>query len=157
MSELNLVSPWVNFCKEVEALFRYDSEVTVETDTANMKLKLFVDNESKASALDQLLPAERTFGNVTLKIIVIHPNKKLIAIDLFKTAFDGNGAFSGVTKACTPFGDPMEFVLFEPGVVQYYNDDIGDLNGLRTTIYQEIAKDVFGQIGNIHFCTEPIE
>lgn len=38
-------------------------------------------------------------------------------------------------------------------VVQYFNDDLGDAHGVCSTLYQEIAKDVFGEHEGIFFCT----
>lgn len=153
MENLKLVSPWVNFYREVETLFRHDEDVKVALDSDDMQLRIYVADERKAAALEKLMPKERTFGEITLKITVIPPNRKFSDLDLFRIAFDGNGAFNRTVSASTPFGDEVDFVIFEPIVAQYFNDDIGDYYGLRTTVFEELARDVFGDIGNVHFST----
>ena len=76
MSKLGLSSPWVNFYRELEALFAKDPEVKVVYDEEKNDVKLYVDNLAKADALAQLLPVERTFGNITITVTVIPANKE---------------------------------------------------------------------------------
>ena len=51
----------------------------------------------------------------------------------------------------------FNFVVFVPEVVQFYNDDLGDINGLCSTLYQDLAKDLFGEEAGIYFCTDKVE
>ena len=46
----------------------------------------------------------------------------------------------------------MSFAVFAKEVVQYYNDDLTDINGLKSTLYEDIARDVF-DIDGINYCT----
>lgn len=39
-------------------------------------------------------------------------------------------------------------------VVQYFNDNIGDINGNCSTLYEIIARDIFPNVNGIYFCTE---
>jgi hypothetical protein len=51
-------------------------------------------------------------------------------------------------------------VVFVPKVVQYYTDNLGDINGFRTTLYQELAKELFGEselTRGVYFCTDIID
>jgi hypothetical protein len=51
-------------------------------------------------------------------------------------------------------------VVFVPEVVQYYTDNLGDINGFRTTLYQELAKELFGDSElsrGVYFCTDIID
>lgn len=50
--------------------------------------------------------------------------------------------------------NPMTFIVFQNKVVQYWNDDLGDINGNCSTLYQTVAKDVFGDVEGIFFCTD---
>ncbi len=155
MKNLKLVSPWVNFYKEVEALFSEDPAVKLELDDEEMTLKLFVDGALKAEALTELLPTEKTFGDVTLKIEVIPANIiKEDKLALFKAAFEGNPVFSYACGGEGVFKDAFKYVVFKNKVVQYFNDDLRDVNGNRSTLYQELAKDVFGEEGGVSFCTD---
>lgn len=154
MSKLGLSSPWVNFYKELEALFAKDPEVKVVYDEEKNDVKLYVDNLAKADALAQLLPVERTFGNITITVTVIPANKEGASkIQLFRTAFEGNGAFNYTASAEGIFTNPIHYVVFANEVVQYFNDDLSDAHGVRSTLYQDIAEDVFENHESVYFCT----
>ena len=154
MSKLGLSSPWVNFYRELEALFAKDPEVKVVYDEEKNDIKLYVDNLAKADALAQLLPVERTFGNITITITVIPTNKEGASkIQLFRTAFEGNGAFNYTASAEGIFTNPIHYVVFANEVVQYFNDDLSDAHGVRSTLYQDIAEDVFENHESVYFCT----
>lgn len=154
MSEkLELVSPWVNFYKEIEALFGRDPEIRVEIDDADKKVTLYVSNGDKAEALSRLLPDTKTFGNIEVRIEVINENDpdNWDLLENYEMAFKGNPAFESVKESVTPFGT-FRYVLFSKQVVQYPNDDIGDAHQIRSTLFQEIAKDVFETDG-VHYRT----
>ena len=154
MSKLGLSSPWVNFYRELEALFAKDPEVKVVYDEEKNDIKLYVDNLAKADALAQLLPVERTFGNITITITVIPTNKEGASkIQLFRTAFEGNGAFNYTASAEGIFTNPIHYIVFANEVVQYFNDDLSDAHGVRSTLYQDIAEDVFENHESVYFCT----
>lgn len=156
MSEqLTLVSPWVNFYKEIEALFGRDPEIRVEIDDVDKKVTLYVSNGDKAEALSILLPDTKTFGNIEVRIEVINENDpdNWDLLKNYEMAFKGNPAFDSVKESVTPFGT-FRYVIFARVVVQYRNDDIGDANQIRSTLCQEIAKDIFEETGGIRFCTE---
>ncbi len=151
---MKLSAPWVNFYRELEALFAQDPEVRVVYEEETNEVKLFVENARKADALAQLLPAEKAFGNVTLKIAVIPANDEGVSkAELIAEAFDGNPALSYIQHVDAVIGS-FDYAVFENKVVQYFNDDLSDLNGLKSTLYQDIAKDVFGEDAGVFFCTE---
>ncbi len=150
---MKLLSPWVNYYNEIKALFEQDPEIKIQFDEAKPAISLYVDNARKADALEQLLPSEKEFGNVKLLISVIPANETPTTLDLIQEAFRNNPALSFVWSAETPFGK-CDYAIFEKRVVQYFNDDMGDINGNRSTLYQEIAKDVFGTDKGVFFCTD---
>lgn len=154
MEKLKLAAPWTVFYREIKTLFREDPEVIVFYDESEVSIKLYVDNVVKADALTQLLPATKQFGNVTMKIAVIPSNKKVgSAMDLVSDAFSGNEAVSFVHTVENIFAK-MTFVVFKKEVVQFFNDDLSDIHGVCSTLYQNIAKDVFGEIPGVFFCTD---
>lgn len=112
-----------------------------------------MEGEKKAEAISQLLPTTKTFGNVTLYIDVIPANNNGTRGDLYRAAFDGNPAVEEIVGVYDIAGALHEFVLFNDVVVQYYNDDFRDFNGACSTLYQEIAKDVFDNDIDMSFCT----
>lgn len=150
-----LSPPWYEFYREINALFEKDKEISTTYDEDNNVIKIFVDNDEKAVALSQLLPTERVFGAITVKVDVIPANAgNSRKIDLFRTAFEGNGALSCIETVEGVFTNPISYVVFENKVVQYYNDNLGDIHGNRSTLYQEIAKDIFKDTDGIYFCTD---
>lgn len=155
MEKVRMISPWVNYFREVEALFKDDPEIRIDFDEENYIIGLYVDNEEKADALSEILPAERSFGNISVKIVVTPSNRLYVApIYFFRKAFEGNPAFSYSKTIDGIFSNSINYVVFKNKVVQYYNDDLGDANGVRSTLYQDIAKDVFGDRPGIYFCTD---
>jgi len=152
---LNLASPWITYAQKVNALFDKDPEVLVQYDNDTLELKLYIDNAAKADALSQLLPIEKTFGNVTLKITVIPANNELSKISLFRNAFAGNPIFDRVETVPFTQNAPIEYIIFTREVVSFFNDDVGDFYGAESTLYENIARDVFDTSEDgIFFCTK---
>ena len=158
MDSIKMVSPWVAYYREIESLFREDPGVKVKFDEATNVIKLYVEDEEKADALTELLPNRKSFGNVTVTIAVIPANKvESSRVDLFRKAFDGNDAVSYIQTVDHVSTNDFHFIVFQPEVVQYYSDDLSDINGLCTTLYQDIAKDIFGEREGVYFCTDKVE
>jgi hypothetical protein len=159
-TELKLSPPWMTYCHEFDALFGDDPEVQVvwNDDDDQKSISLYVKNAAKADALTRLLPTEKTFGNVVVKIKVIPANKEVepSMIELMETAFKGNPAFSYAASVSDLF--PINYVVFANKVVQFYNDQLDDPHGVVSTLYQTIAKDVFENVNGVYFCTDlPVE
>lgn len=148
---VKLSAPWIKFVNELTALFREDPDVRVEYNEEEQKVRIFVDKAVKANALSMLIPMEKDFGDVVLKIDVVPANIPDSVGDLLMKAFMGNPVLKEVQNLDTPIGR-FSYAVFRKEVVQFYNDDLSDPNGNCSTLYQEIAKDVFGGIG-ILFCT----
>lgn len=156
MSGLGLQSPWVTFAEELKELFKEDPEIHYEYD-GQYEVKLFVDNPEKADALMKLIPPLKVFGNVTLKITIIpadaEDTKDVKA--LFEKAFEGNPVLSFVeTQDNVGAGPVATYVVFENKVVQFFNDDLSDYYRNKSTLYQNIAYDVFGESHGAYFCTD---
>lgn len=150
---MNLSSPWINYYREINALFGCDNEVKVLWYDAEKEIKIFVQNGRKADAIASLLPTSKVFGNVEVKVTVVPANSNSVdAVTAVEEAFSGNPALSYIYDAMTPFGK-FCYVVFKKEVVQYYNDDLGDIHGNRSTLYQDIAKDVI-DVGGLLFCTD---
>ena len=163
MALLNISSPWVIFYREVQALFAEDPTVHVVYDEEENHIKLYVDNGDKAEALDLLLPQEKVFGNVTVKLSVIPANNAdglfgdFNTNELYNIAFCGNGAYAFSKTIAGVFTNNLTYVVFKRKVVQYYNDSLSDIYGQYSTLYQDIAADVFGEYGDVFFCTDKNE
>ena len=156
MAMAKLAPPWVTFASELAQLFKYDPEVHVVYDNDACEVRLYVDSAPKATALTELLPTGKDFGNVTLNVNVI-PANGVLAVSrpsLWTAAFKDNGAFSFVKTVRGIFSNDLTYVVFKNRVVQYFNDDLGDIYGQCSTLYQEIAKHIFGETEGVFFCTD---
>lgn len=157
MAKLKILSPWVVFYREVDAMFKNDPEVHVIYDEDDQVISLFVDNSSKADALSQILPTEKEFGNVVVRIEVVPANKRFTSskANLFSRALGGNGAlWTVVDTSSIPNFLSITYVVFRKEVVQYFTDNLGDYHGITSTLYQEIAKDIFVNTEGVYFCTD---
>lgn len=107
-----------------------------------------------------MLPSEKTWGNITWTISVDGPmsNKAFTSNkELFETVFEKNPAFS---CCVAPVQDGYQFIdftyiIFKNCVVQFFNDNLNDAFGNVSTLYQDIAPEVFENtpIG-VHYCTD---
>lgn len=147
-------APWITFYKEIEALFGQDPEITCIYTANPPSMKLYVENPAKADAIDKLLPKDVSFGGVDAPIIVIPGNKPDTKANLFKTAFDGNPAFSRMVSAEGIFTNPIHYCVFNKEVVQFWDDNLGDINGNVSTLYEDLAADIFDDTEGVMFCTE---
>ncbi len=154
-NELNLSPPWCEYYNELEELFKEDPDIKIVFNENTDEIKLYVTGSEKADALTQLLPSEKYFGNVCIKIIVIpaNPTNEMSPFELIQAAFKNNPIVSYFHSVDNPYAMQMDFVVFRNQVVQYYNDNLGDINGMRSTLYQDIAKEIFENIP-VHFCTD---
>lgn len=161
MARLKLTPPWVNYYYELNAMFGEDDDIKIVYDEDENIINLYVNRDTKAEALAELLPDEKEFGNVTLKINIIPANSPsnyrfCSCKGLFEKAFIGNPAFVYTKTIEGIFTNPITYVVFANEVVQYYNDNLSDINGMRSTLYQEIAKDLFGERDGVFYCTDLI-
>ena len=152
-AKYKIAAPWVQYVNKLTALFGDDPEIQIEYDYTNQKFNMQVSNQLKATAISKLLPSVKHFGDVTLTINITLVSTASTKADVYHDAFDGNPAFSYSKQIDGVFTNPITYVVFKPDVVQFYNDDLGDINGNCTTLYQNIAKDIFNDDG-VFFCTD---
>lgn len=156
MAIIKKSAPWITYYREVNALFEFDDDVFVVFDEQSCVLNIYVEGEVKASAIQYLMPTEKEFGSVTLVIRVTPSNKEsymVIAsnpLSVATDAFRDNDAVVAVTDISGVF--PLVYVIFKKRVVQYFDDNLGDINGNCSTLYETMAKNVFNDVG-IKFCT----
>lgn len=154
---LTVSPPWLGYARRLRKLFEYDDQVRVQYIEDGPIVKLYVDNTDKADALDKLLPDTVEFGGVTLVIEVVPANAELTVGQLFEKAFQGNDAVSDILSAGFIEDAPFTYVLFEPTVVQYYNDNAGSYFGIETTTYEDIAKEVFNETPGVLMGTDVMD
>ena len=153
--KLKLSPPWIDYANELVSLFGDDPDIKLEYDESKKTLSLFVSNTDKADALTKLLPAEKDFGGTVFctKIVPADRSENPTDAELVKIAFKGNHAVTNIVDA-ELFDRPITYVAFQKKIIQYFNDDLGDLHGNKTTLLQEIARSVFRDKEGVYFCTD---
>jgi len=153
---MKVSAPWYTFVHELEELFKRDAGIKVQYDEQANVVKIFVDNNpKKCDALTKLMPTEKTFGNITMKIEVVPSNNVTNEEDIcqmFDDAFCGNSAYECAMPIKSLVGS-FNYAVFDNRVVQFFNDNMADINGNKSMLYEDIARDVFGDKFAMFFCT----
>lgn len=170
MAKLKLSPPWIEYYEKVQALFKMDPDVHVilDDEAEEKQLKIYVESPRKAAALEKLFPTEKEFGGVKLAISVIPANDfietqaKNFAIrmnmeETFSSAFIGNPIFSYIRTVEGVFGFTATFVVFQKRVIQFFDDNISDINGMKSTLAENIARDIFEVPLGVFFCTDVMD
>ena len=143
---LKLSSPWMNYYKAMKAFFDKDPDVRVVFDEQTNKVNVYVEDEYKAVALDNLLIPVQEFGNITIRINVIPANGTFLGdvvfedqTDLIKAAFKYNDAVDSIKSWQFAVNASYTYVLFKDEVVHYFNDDLSSYTGHAHTLMQNIG------------------
>lgn len=162
---LKILPPWTTYINKIKALFDGDPQITIKTNYSSdfgvPSVTIVCNNGDKIAALSQILPDEVSFGNVNLEIYIdgipsnrVFLNKK----ELFETAFSKNPVFA---YAITPVEDgynwfDITYIVFKNCVVQFFNDNLNDCHGIISTLYEDIARDIFTTdvVNNVFFNTD---
>lgn len=153
MKTLKLSTPWAQYVNALNALFEKDKEVKLVYDNDDVEVRLYVEDNSKAEAIASILPTEKKFGNVTLKITVLPANTNDSVASRFARAFKGNPVLKDVIEISDAFTNPITYFVLDRQVVQYFDDNLGDPHGLKSTLYQDLANSVFDNHDGVMFCT----
>lgn len=160
---LKLSPPWITYINMLEAMFDGDPQIAFNVDWHAPAVTISCNNGLKVAALLLLLPSEKKFGNITLPITIDGPvaNKTFTSPkELFMTAFEKNPAFADCVAPAQEgyFYVDFCYVIFKNCVVQFFNDNLDDARGLVSTLYQEIAKEIFADasynLNSVHYCTD---
>lgn len=152
---VKVTPPWVGFFNKLKALFGEDPEITFRYIEDPITARIYVSNPFKAEALKHLLPKSKDFGGKTIYIEVIPANgNKITKASLFKAAFEGNPVFREMIDIEGVFVNPIHYCMFAKDVVQYWDDNFGDPHGNVSTLYQNLAEDIFEDTDGVIFCTD---
>ena len=158
-----IAPPWVTYRNMMAALFERDPDVEVSNvykDNDNYAVDVEIMKHRKYNALAKLLPEKVEFGNVVLKLF-IYDEENSVEPDqaaLYRDAFENNPIFDYVEDMTDVTGTHHYFVMFEPQVIQFYNDNLQDPNGNWSGLAQDLAKEIFRnvQLGTT-FSTAPVK
>ena len=151
MEELKLATPWVIYVHKLEALFGQDPDINITYNNDDKEVIIRVNNQTKADAIEALLPDTVSFGNVLLYITIVPANPEYSEADLFRLAFAGNPVFESVETTDGLF--QASYCIFKNEVVQYPADDLSSYYGIQSTLYEDIADEIFEDRDSIYFCT----
>ena len=153
MNEVKISPPWTTYYRELVELFKKDKEIFIEFDENKNEIEITTTKYEKSLALKEVLPCEKDFGGVKLKINVVYKEPKMDAINAFKELAINNPVFK-YTYVFPTSANPVAYVVFAKEVVQYWNDDMSDPHGITSTLYENIAKNVFVDNKGIIFSTD---
>lgn len=146
---LKLSPPWVTYVNKLKALFDQDPEIQVIYNNDERTVNIYVENSKKAWAIEKLLPMQKQIGNIQLKITVVPANGgyevagPLSTIEIFDLAFKDNPIYAYSKEISGLFSNKFIYVVFKNKVVQFFNDNLNDIHGLISTLYQNIAYEIF--------------
>lgn len=142
--KLDASAPWYEHCHKLAALFEHDEDVTIgEYDEDTMTIKVYVRGKDKAEALGRIIAPEVNFdGKNVLKVVVVPDNDGEPSLeDTLCYAFNGNPLYAG-TATVELYGGTATYAVFEPAVIQYWNDNIGSCFGFKTETVEDVAREV---------------
>ena len=154
MNSVSASSPWMSFARKLYMLFGQDPDIRLVYETDGPEIKMYVNDIIKADAINKKIPNNVEFGNVSLKITIIPSNTEKSNGDTFEKIFIGNPIFKGVVVDDDPISFGLTHVIFENKVVQFFDDQLNDPNGLESTLYEDIAREVFENGDGVFFNTE---
>lgn len=163
--KLKILPPWSVYIKKLEAMFDGDPQIAlnVNWDGTNPSVTIATNNGDKAAGLLLLLPEEKEFGNVTLKINIDCDHISNLAFPnarkLFETVFDGNPVFVEVIAPENYWYVDFTYVVFAHRIAQLNCDNLLDPRGFISILYQDIASEIFKDrkfqtAGGICFATD---
>lgn len=154
-----LQSPWYKIWTEIKMLFKGDDDIDVTaiektdekiTDDDGIELTVYqftiYADFDKRMALRRLLPVNYQFGNILLHVIIDSTDEENITpsdYGDFNTIFAGNSCFSRMMSMQNDMGMIINYCLFKPEIVVFYDDDITSPWGAWTGFWSDLARDVF--------------
>ena len=159
MENVKLSPPWDEYARKLTALFAQDEEIHIKYKENENKLSIFVDNADKYEALTKLIPSEKDFGGHILNIEIVPANVSDEQKDnryYLKKLFRGNDAVSEI-KDAEIGAAAVTYIEFEKEVVQFWNDNLADLHGVKSTLMEDIARDIMPETTNVFYGTDVID
>lgn len=160
----DLTPYWYTYRNQLAALFESDDEIAVYDlvkgeDKGQYILKIETSSEAKFKVLKKVIKPEVHFGNIYVTAEISYKDDTddhIFTANDFNILFKGNSLFNRVELA-EVMGGQQSFVIFEPQIIQFYNDDIGDYCGNYNETVENTAKAVLNKPRGTFFCTQSFE
>ena len=165
MLNVKLETPWYSFQKKVKALFERDTNITVgeiyEVDGEDYQYAFDIEirKHDVFVAMDRVMPAIKTFGNVKIAIMLFDEENVNGNQDaaVYETVFRNNPIVKEIKDIVDPAGVHHSYVYFRPEVIQFFDDDTSSYNGKWSGLAQDIAREVFdNEFRGVQFCTADV-
>ena len=161
INDTGLIAPWYAYQKQVNALFEHDGQILVgeiyqQDNGVDYGFDIEVLSHEKYLALDRVLSRFKLFGNVALTITLYDEENDAgdEAVNIYRTIFEGNPIVESIEDVVDPAGVHHGYVVFRPEVIQFYTDDLRDINGNWSGLAQDIAREIFDDTAHgLNFCT----
>lgn len=158
MDILRIQSPWILTQGKLKALFGEDRGIRIECDDRSPAITLYVEDPAKADALARILPERYEFGSVKMPVTVKPANPGTRTEfkgtgDVLAAAFAGNPVVSQIRPVSKGFFRNLTYCVFRNEVVQFFADNLGDINGFCSTLMEYIARDLLRDVEDVFFCT----
>lgn len=156
--QVKLSAPWETIQHMVAALLAPDTEVEVtelsETSKGVYSFDVISKNGKKIAALEKVIKNTFNVGNVTVNVNFIHEREEdEVTAQDFLDAFEGNSNFVTVADASKGLFN-ISYVIFAKEILQFFNDDLSDINGNMSIIVADAAKNVCNITDGMSFCTD---
>jgi hypothetical protein len=151
--KVNISAPWWTYYRKLEALFEKDQEIHTTFQEDEKRIIFRVENLDKAEALAELLPGTVTFGNVTVTIDILSDSETDTRAELIKKALNGNPVLSYDQAVEGVMTNPLHYFVMRNEVAQFWNDNLHDINGMESYLYEDLAREIIGEDDGVMFCT----
>jgi hypothetical protein len=151
--KVNVSAPWWTYYRKLEALFEKDQEIHTTFQEDEKRIIFRVENLDKAEALAELLPGTVTFGNVTVTIDILSDSETDTRAELIKKALKGNPVLSYDQAVEGVMTNPLHYFVMRNEVAQFWNDNLHDINGRESYLYEDLAREIIGEDDGVIFCT----
>ena len=152
----NLSAPWYEHQKKLAAMFELDEDVSVSPISDGEDgpyITVSVSNHAKAAALGKILKKSVEFGGVTLNVTVVDVAAEETPAEIARAAFAYNRMVRDIRTDTDAAGAEHTYVIFEPDVMQFFNDDLSDYRGNFNALFEDAARDLFAVDPSVNFCT----
>lgn len=144
-NNLKLSAPWYKYRNELAALFELDEQVSVsaiENQDGGGTVTVSVFNHEKAVALFKILKDKLDFGSYSLRVKVEDTSGEETEADVLRAAFAYNRRVRGVRTVEDATGTEWCYLVMEPDVIQFFNDNLADYRRNTTILSADAAADV---------------
>jgi hypothetical protein len=91
---------------------------------------------------------------VKVSIVVLTSNENTeTRAELIKKAMKGNPVLSYDQAVEGVMTNPLHYFVMRNEVAQFWNDNMHDINGRESYLYEDLAREIIGEDDGVMFCT----